>query len=88
MTPLEILSNVGKLIGFMGIALFVGVSGWAQVAYWRVKDEKAQLQRMPKKSQMLYKFGKWEFYCFGCATILLIVTALARVLWRMVVTGW
>ena len=88
MTPREILLNVGKLIGFMGIALFVGVSGWAQVAYWRVKDEKAQLQRMPKKSQMLYKFGKWELYFFIGAAILMISTALVRVLWQMVTTGW
>ena len=88
MTPLEILENVGKLIGFMGIAMFVGVSAWAQFAYWSVKDEKIAMRALPKKGRILYRFGKWEFFIIVGWAALMIVTAITRVLWQMVTTGW
>lgn len=86
MTPLEILTNIGKLIGFMGVAMFVGVSCWAQFIFWRTKE--VQLRGLQKKSRMLYHAGKWEFICFTGVAALMIAIAVTRLLWRLVTTGW
>jgi len=87
MTSLEILEGVGKLLAFMGVALFVMVSALAQYVWW-TNDKKKHFANMPKKYKMLFLFGQWEFYCLTGMVIFVITTAVVRVLWRMITTGW
>lgn len=87
MTPLEILENIGKLLAFMGVALFVVVSALAQWTFW-INDERKHFANMPKKYKVLFMFGKWEFFFLMGVMVLVIIIALVRVLWRMVTTGW
>lgn len=87
MTPLEILENIGKLLAFMGVALFVIVSILAQWTFW-INDERKHFASMPNKYKVLFKFGKWEFFFLMGMVVLTIIVALVRVLWRMVTTGW
>lgn len=87
MTPLEILEGVGKLLGFMGVALFVVISALAQYVWW-VNDARKHFANLPTKYKMLFLFGKWEFFVLSGIVVFVISTAVVRVLWRMVTTGW
>lgn len=87
MTPLEILTNVGKLLGFMGIALFIVVSVLSWWVYW-INDERKNYPGMPKKYKMLFQFGKYEIFGLLGAAVLMVSMALLRVFWKMVTTGW
>ena len=87
MTPLEILTNIGKLLGFMGIAYFVIITALALWIFW-INDEKKNYPSMPNKYKRLFKVGKAEHWLLLGVAGLMIAIALTRVLWKMVTTGW
>jgi len=90
MTPLEILTNIGKLVALMGVTMFVGVSFLAQVIFWRtvLKYQTVRMPPLPKRTKALYNFGKWEFLICTGAAVLMVLISIVKVLWTMVTTGW
>ena len=87
MTPVETLTNLGKLLGYMGVAMFMFLTVLAQYAYW-FKHPKVQMRDLPKRWKILSIAGFWECAFFACAGALFIVIAVTRVLWDLVVKGW
>jgi len=87
MTPIEILTNVGRLIGILGVAMFLLATVLAQYTYW-TKNKRSDYPRMSKKFKMMYRFGCYEFFFFIGAGALFIIIAFAKVLWKVAAVGW
>jgi len=87
MTAAETLTNLGKLFGFVAVAMFLMVTALAQWTYW-TKDAKRDYPQMPKKYKMLYKFGFYEAVTFGVVGGTFLAVALANALWWLVTNGW
>lgn len=87
MTAFETLTNLGKLFGYMGVAMFLFLSVLAQGAYW-FKDPHIRMRDLPKRWRLLSTVGFWECVFFSTAGALFVVIALTRALWWLVVNGW
>ena len=87
MTPVETITNLGKLFGFVGVAMFLLLTALAQWTYW-TKNATKDLPHMTKKFKRLYKFGFYEFWAFAIAGLIFITIAITRALWWYVVGGW
>lgn len=87
MTPLEILYNVGKVFVFVGAAMFIFLTILAQITYW-FRARATPIHQLPKKYRFLAKAAPVECWFFAGWFVMFITTALCRVLWRLVTTGW